>query len=199
MNRVPPKLFRKLLYKSRDELEQWFRGMERELHPRQVKPYVIAGFNLPRRLEEIGTAGPNGLPRPANLDQLFTQEICRVNQDARLWGHSPAPDGLRPDLHRYIWMFFDYELPQPDPSAAQWQDFMDRHRRHRPPANVEAALAEVRTLFGMDIKELKQLDRRDFIRLYRRRARKLHPDTGGRQEQFVRLTNIYRHLLQTHF
>jgi len=38
------------------------------------------------------------------------------------------------------------------------------------------------------------MDRRAFNRLYRRLALKHHPDRGGREAAFVRLTRIYEML-----
>ncbi|MGB5983740.1 MAG: hypothetical protein WBG37_00430 [Desulfobacterales bacterium] len=199
LQRIPPKMFQPLLHKSRDELEQRFRIMEAELPARELKTYVYAGFNLEKRLLAHLAEAQTATLGPQTLDDQFIRELCRLNRDPGLWAEPRRPEALRPDLRRYVWMFFDHELPQPNPQAEFIRDFMNRHRRHRPPANIEKALAEARALFGMEINALKKLSRNEFSRLYRRRARDLHPDTGGSQENFIRLTAIYRHLLKIHF
>jgi curved DNA-binding protein CbpA len=40
------------------------------------------------------------------------------------------------------------------------------------------------------------MSRRELIRLYRRKAQELHPDKGGDQDQFVRLTEAYQDLIK---
>ena len=199
LQRIPPKLFRGLLHKSRDELEHHFRTMESQLPAREIKTYIFAGFNLEARLLKDLRRNHAEPLTPQTLDQHFIGELCRINRDRALWGSGSVPASLREDLHRYVWMFFDFELPQPDHREAFIRQFIHRHRRYRPPAKIEKALAEARALFGMELKALKKLSRREFSRLYRRRARDLHPDTGGNPEKFIRLTAIYRHLLKTHF
>jgi len=199
LQRVPPKFFRDLLHKSRDELEQRFRVMEAGLSLREVKGYVYAGFHLEARLLTQQARTRGAAPGMESVDAHFLRKLCELNDDPALWGKTASRGSLRQDLARYVWMYFDHDLPRPNIRAEYIREFINRHRRHRPPAKIEKALAETKALFGLELKALKKLKRRELSRLYRRRARDLHPDTGGNPDQFIRLTVIYRHLVKTQF
>ena len=52
-------------------------------------------------------------------------------------------------------------------------------------------------IFGVAAETLKQMNRRDFSRLFRQKAMELHPDQGGRQRDFIRLSEAYKSIMQT--
>jgi curved DNA-binding protein CbpA len=58
-------------------------------------------------------------------------------------------------------------------------------------------LGEASAIFGKTKSVLKEMSRQDLARLYRRRAQKLHPDKGGDDDKFVKLTRAYHDLLKT--
>ena len=51
-------------------------------------------------------------------------------------------------------------------------------------------------ILGLSREELPVLTRRRLVRLYRRKARRHHPDKGGASEKFIALTEAYQCLLQ---
>jgi DnaJ-class molecular chaperone len=51
-------------------------------------------------------------------------------------------------------------------------------------------------IFGKSEETLMKMSRRELSRLYRRRARDLHPDQGGKAPQFIKLTEAYKSLQQ---
>ncbi|MCP4630635.1 MAG: J domain-containing protein, partial [bacterium] len=57
IGRMPPKLFRGLLNKSRDEIEHWFMDMEGGLNPREYKIYTYTIFDLQKFFYESFAAG----------------------------------------------------------------------------------------------------------------------------------------------
>ncbi len=63
-----------------------------------------------------------------------------------------------------------------------------------PQKKREEALKEGSDLFGVTESQLKEMSGEELTRLYRKKARDLHPDTGGSQEDFVKLTEVYQAL-----
>jgi len=77
------------------------------------------------------------------------------------------------------------------------RDFMDARRAWRaPPSKSSVTLEEASDIFGVKKDVLKTMTRRGLARLYRRICKKVHPDKGGTEEQFVKLTEAYRELLK---
>lgn len=191
IHRLPEKVFRPLLDKSRDELEQYFIKEEQILKRHEIPVYVATIFQL-RKFT----------PDPANhhtaisqLDQHFMDQLCRLDNDKYFWTGTPEVQNIHHYLSKYAIMYFDFSMT---PSTG-WQhyihDFINRHRAYRPPPKVRVKIAEAEKLFGLSWKELKQLDRAGLSRIYRRLALKHHPDQGGAPDVFNRLTQYYKALL----
>jgi hypothetical protein len=104
--------------------------------------------------------------------------------------------GLRQHLVRYAIMYFDSCFQAHDPFQDFLRDFMNRHRIHRPPDSVQISLAESAKLFGVTADALKKMDCPTLTRHYRKLALKHHPDKGGDQEIFVKLSAAYDKLLK---
>lgn len=192
IHNVPQKHFIFLQNKSRDELEHYFVGEERQLHYREIGPYIATIFQLSGFSPQSGT----GRPLLPQLDQYFLDQLCGLNEDENFLAGTPPANGLYPHLIRYALFWFDQE---PAPADTQWQyirDFINRHRIYRPPAKTAAQIKEAETLFGNDWKTLKRMDGPNLTRLFRRLALKHHPDQGGDAESFRRLTHYYKILLQ---
>jgi hypothetical protein len=73
---------------------------------------------------------------------------------------------------------------------------MNRHRIYRPPKKVRLNMAEASRLFGTTWENLRQMDSDTFTRLYRKQALKFHPDQGGSQKTFIKLTKLYENLMK---
>jgi DnaJ-class molecular chaperone len=57
-------------------------------------------------------------------------------------------------------------------------------------------MAEAARLFETTWEVLKKMDVKTFMRLYRQQAKKHHPDQGGDQKSFVKLTELYESMLR---
>ena len=99
-------------------------------------------------------------------------------------------------LHRYVIAYFDYATQWVAPIPRYLHEFMNRHRTHQPPKKVRLNMAEASRLFETTWKNLHQMDSNTFTKLYRKQALKFHPDQGGDQKAFVKLTKLYENLLK---
>ena len=194
---APPKLFKRLLNKSRDELEQYFLAMENDLPREEFKEYVFAAFNLQRFFPQtLARTRPQALDQEL-LDQHFLEELCEMDRDSRLWAGVPKWEGLNDYLARYAFMFFDHDFG-PDPFWEQFvRSFISSHRRpvrFTPKPKVDADRCAV--LFGVPFAKIKSMTKRDLIALFRKRAKSMHPDQGGEHDQFVELLDMYKCILQ---
>jgi len=193
---MPPKLFRHLHHKSRDEIEQHFLHEERILNPRELNRYVWTIFDLNTVFRAVCNLDPQTNLCQANVDEWFMTALCDLNQDASFCKGTPPAEGLQEYLIRYAIIYFDHAFPAMMPPHDEFHDFMNRHRRYVPPKKVRMNMEEAGRLFDTDWNKLKQMDARTFTRLYRRQAMKHHPDRGGSERKFIKLTAFYRHLIQ---
>jgi len=193
--RMPAKLCRRLLGKSRDEKEQYFIDREMVLYADQVKEYLYTIFNLQRHFSEsFARILPQGLDQQ-RLDTLFIDELCSLNRDASLWRGMPPVDGLHPYLIRHLILFFDYEFSAAAALSGYFKTFMDSHRQfHFPQPKSTMSTEELSTIFGEPAERLATLSKRELKALFRKRAKALHPDIGGDPEQFVRLKEAFEAL-----
>ena len=198
IGRLPPKLFNKLKNKSRDELEQDFMGMERDLDRSEFKTYVYVIFDLQKYFTElIAKSMPEGLNQN-KVDQYFLEEICRLNSDSDFWSGMDTEGNLHEYLIRYVIMFFDSEYGRSSFLDDYIRDYMDSKRAYIPPHRKSSViLKEASTIFGVKEDDLKKMSRQGLTRLYRRMAQNLHPDKGGEKEKFVKLSEAYHELLKS--
>ena len=198
IGRIPAKLLKGLVGKSRDEIEQNFMVMEHLLKPAELKKYIYVIFDLQRFFKEmIAKKLPEGLDQN-KVDRHFIEEICLLNQNRVFWGGKLPLETLHEYLIRYVTMFFDNDFGYSTFLDDYVKDFMNRHRFYRSPQPKETvSLDEANTIFGLKKETLKHMTQRGLARLYRRLAQKHHPDTGGEHESFVKLTAAYHRLLKT--
>jgi hypothetical protein len=194
---LPARLFRPLINKSRDELEQFFIAEERVLEGGQVKEYLYVIFNLQQYFNEmIARILPEGLD-PLKMDEVFLKELCRLNDDDGFWAGFDRSDILPPYLARFVWLFFDSGFPSQRAEQEFIRQFMGGHRQFRwpekKPATSDARLAE---LFGADGASLRKMNKRELTKLFREKAHEHHPDKGGEHDYFVELAAVYNELLQ---
>jgi hypothetical protein len=189
--RLPAKLFSVVNQKSRDEIEQYFLDQEKILRPAERATYIYVIFELARVFEHPETAA--GMAR---LDDYFIERVCRLNADALFWAGMPAASGLQEYLVNYVIMYFDHAFVPRNPFQAYLEDFINRHRDYRPPLSVQVKMQEASELFATPWQDLQQMNRRELIRLYRKQALRYHPDQGGSQQHFVKLTSAYQNLLK---
>ena len=191
--RMPSMLFRGLIYKSRDEIEQSFIAQEERLNPSELKTYTYVALDLQRFFPNfLASKMPQALNQE-KVDDHFLEEICHINQHL-----FPEEENqhLHPYLVRYACMFFDHEYAGSFLLDDLVKDFMYRHHFHRrQPPQKSVSLERASRIFDLPKDKLEKMSRKQLTRLYRRKAMKLHPDTGGSQREFVTLTEAYQSML----
>jgi hypothetical protein len=194
---MPPALEVKLLSRSRDELEQYFLEEEAQLREFELKSYLYAALNLQSHFTEaFARSIPQALP-PEKIDQAFLEELCKLNDNKEFWQDRSDYSRLPDYLIRYLILFFDANFPRRSRAFDEAQEFMDDHRQFRwPERKATASKDEIATLFGVDVETLRKANKKEITRLYRKKAKSMHPDTGGEQEEFIRLTAAYEELLR---
>ncbi len=195
--RMPAKLCRKLLGKSRDEKEQFFIGAEQRLYADQVKEYLFTVFNLQQHFNEsFARFMPQALSQNS-LDTFFVDELCRLNDDKIFWRYMKSSKGLQPYLIRYLIMFFDFDFSADRAINDYIRQFMDSHRQFRfPKKKGSMSIEKAGQIFGEPVEKLTKLSKKELTKLYRSKAKTLHPDTGGEHEEFVKLTEAYQQILR---
>lgn len=197
IGRTPKKIYRKLLDKSRDEIEQQFMEMEKVLEKREKKNYVYAAFNVAGHFEsEISRMFPQALDQET-VDGSFLEELCRINEDASFWGDVGVSGGLNEYLLRYVFWFFDTEFEgSVYLEDLMWQ-FTRRHHGFRRPRRQNAMpVGEALSVMGITGADLSQMSVKSLTKKYRERAHRCHPDKGGNHEQFIRLNRAFRNLVK---
>ena len=196
LHRLPPRLFRKLLHQSRDQLEQYFLEAESLLRPAEFKSYVYTIFDLRKYFGgDLVRRMPQAIDQAA-LDDRFFAELCKLQDDPAFRAGASAEERPPEYLSRYVIMFFDYEFGPGSVLDDYLRDFMNSRRQFRPPPAGPVSPGEAAAIFEEKPEVLAALSPRELTRLYRKRAHQLHPDKGGEQEAFVRLTEAYHALLQ---
>ena len=196
LQQMPPKFYGVLGGKSRDELEQHFIMDESIIRPRELLRYLIAIFDLQSGLERFDyTTTETGTLQEA-LDSLFIERVCELYNDSTFWRGMPSKKETQVYLRRYMILYFDLAGNWMPSIPNYWRDFINRHRTYRPPRKVVLNMQEASRMFETSWEKLKQMDVKAFTRLYRQQALKLHPDQGGSQEKFIKLTRLYEKLLK---
>ena len=194
--RLNPKLYRPLLNKCRDEREFYLRDLEKVLQHNELKTYVFAIFDLQRHFTESFSA-----TMPEALDQVdiadfFIEEICSLNSDRNFWRTGDGGTNLHDHLIRYLIMFFDHGYGRRSLFDDFVREFMGRRRAFSWPDKKPAvSTGQAEKIFQMKWQKLQKMSRRELIRLYRQRAKELHPDSGGNHEEFIQLNGAYASLL----
>jgi hypothetical protein len=196
IHRLPDKFFRALSAKSRDEIEQYFMHEERIIRPRELIRYLIVIFGLQQHLLYSQPDQTGMGAQQEKADTLFIESVCTLNKDDTFWAGMPGTSALHEYLRRYVILYFDHAVQQATPIPRYPHEFMNRHRSYRPPKKVRLNMAEAVRLFGTTWEKLRQMDSNTFTRLYRKQAFKFHPDQGGSQKTFVKLTKLYENLMK---
>lgn len=196
LHKMHKKLCRPLLDTCRDEKEFYFRDQELRLPPRELKTYVFAIFDLQRHFTQSFAAHmPQGLPEN-EIEELFITEICSLNKHEEFFGDPQTVETLHRHLQRYVVMFFDFFFPEMSYERDFIHQFMGGHRRFTwPVTSQKIDESEYAELFGLSKQKLVNLTKSELTRLYRKRAKTLHPDQGGEHSQFILLTEAYNLLL----
>lgn len=191
-------LYRGLLDKSRDELEQYFLFEEMSLRPLQYRNYIYAIFNLQAFFNQsYAHTMPEALDGE-KMDQHFIDQVCRLHDDPGFWEGFDRRDTLHPYLVRYVIMYFDYSFATGTGWEQYVRNFMNSRRRYAPPKSARRmSMQEAATIFGVSRSELAAMELKELKRLFRKKAQELHPDRGGDHEAFIELSTAYQELCRT--
>ena len=193
---VPRKIYRKLLDKSRDEIEQQFMEMENVIEEREKKNYMYAVFNVAGHFEsDISRKFPQALDQE-KVDDAFIQEVCAINADESFWGGVEGSGTLNEYLKRYVFWFFDNAFSGSAHLAdLMWQFRQRRHNVQQPSRRTPMPLDEALTVMEISKADFPRMTVRSITRQYRAMAHKYHPDKGGDHDMFIRLNRAFRDLL----
>lgn len=197
LSRAPKKIYRKLLDKSRDEIEQQFMTMEQVLQPHEKKNYIFAVFNIAGHFQsEIARKFPQALSEE-KVDACFMEELCRLNADAVFWADLPMTGLLHEYLVRYACWFYDTAFEGGGYLDDLIWQFKRRHHGFRPPPpHRHMPEEEALSVLGIDPSEIKGMTLQTLTRHYRRMAKRHHPDRGGGHNAFIRLNQAFEDVLR---
>jgi len=197
IGQMPLKIFRGLHNKSRDEIEHGFMDMEAALSPREYKTYTYTIFDVQQFFYESFAKSHPQLLSQDKVDAHFIEQVCRLNRDPSFWAGMKTANRLHEYLVRYVLMHFDYDYAPGSFMEDYLRQFRNSRREYRSPYKSTAAgLEEASTILGVSRAKIKNMSRRDLVRLYRRRAQELHPDKGGDHDKFVKLSEAYHELMK---
>lgn len=193
--RLDDRIYRPLLNKCRDEKEYYFREQEMVLEPSELRTYVYAIFNLQRGFSEIfASFMPEALIQE-EVEDLFEKELCRLNADKAFWQKEQMHYFLHKHLHHYAIQFFDTEYQNRPFESDFVRRFRNSHRKFRwPERKTTVTEEETSEIFGEKIEILKKMKEKELARAFRKKAKELHPDSGGEHEDFIRLLSAYDEL-----
>lgn len=193
-----PPLYKVLLNKSRDEIEQLIMKREMDLQPREFNNYLFSIFDLQRFfIARYARTIPSTLDQE-QVDEYFLREYCRLDQDLRFWAGYNRKGRTPKYLLRYLFMYFDMAHDGDLSWNAMGQRFRRARRAYRPPVSAEKmTVSQAVAVFGVSHEQIAAMTKKQLTSLYRKKAHSMHPDKGGDHDQFVRLTAAYNELLHS--
>ncbi|PID71680.1 MAG: hypothetical protein CSA31_01205 [Desulfobulbus propionicus] len=197
LDKSPP-LYKILLEKSRDEIEQLIFLREQDLQARELFTYLFSIFDLGRFFrEQYARSHPFVLARE-KVDTFFLQEFCALDQDSSFWAGFERSERVPEYLKRYLFLYFDHADNSDLMYHNMGQRFRRARRRYRPyHAEKKMSVSEAARVFGLSQQELAQLSRKELTTLYRKKAHTMHPDKGGDSDTFIKFTDAYKELLKS--
>lgn len=206
LENMPEVIFRPLLEKSRDEIEQYFISHEKILDLTELKTYLYAAMNLQRFFQSfLAKRMPQALDQDA-VEAYFIEELCCIQrtlfQESAFHENAPLDASCRGDrsglheyLKRYVIMFFDHGYADSSLLNDMARRFMDQHRFYTvKPPRKQLKEEKALEIMGLTKEQFQGMNQRRLARHYRKLAGKHHPDRGGSSEAFVRLSEAYESL-----
>jgi hypothetical protein len=181
------------LCKSRDEIESDLDRMEQALPPREYPAYVYASLGVPLLLPGYLRDYPSAIGRE-KLDSLVLAELCKINSDEDFFLGVPREDGfLHQYLRKYVWYYFDFEFR----TETSFEGFRFSGGPGRPaPPGPAHSLQDAYRVFEISAEQFSRMSSRELTSIFRRKAKKIHPDRGGEHEDFLKLSAAYEHLVE---
>ncbi|MCD6489547.1 MAG: hypothetical protein J7K20_02330 [Thermodesulfobacterium sp.] len=169
---IPYPFLSELCNKSRDELENYFWDLEDGLKYREKIKYLLVIFDLLYLYPRI---------KPWELDEIFINNFCKILEDESFRMGLSAEELHSTYFCRYVWMYFDMIL------------FFPVIKKYR--AHTKSIYFEASKIFGISLEELEKVSIEDLFKIFRKKAKELHPDRGGSHEKFIQLRKIFEELL----
>ncbi len=169
---IPYPFLSELTEKSRDELENYFWDLEDRLKYREKIKYLLVIFDLLYLYPRI---------KPWELDEIFINNFCKILEDESFRMGLSVEELHRTYFCRYVWMYFDMILFFP---------IIKKYRAHKKSIYFEAS-----KIFNIPVEELERASIEDLFKIFRKKAKELHPDKGGSHEKFIQLRKIFEELL----
>ncbi len=171
---IPYSFLSELCEKSRDELENYFWDLEDRLKHREKIRYLLTIFGL----SYISSRAAQ-----EDIDRIFIKNFCEILKDSIFRMGLSEEELHRNYFCRYVWMYFDTIPFFPKPRTFQFREKEVYFRAFR--------------LLGIPVEELKRLSKKELLKIFRKKAKELHPDKGGSHEKFIELRKIFEELLKT--
>jgi hypothetical protein len=181
------------LCKSRDEIESDLDMMEHALPPGEYPAYVYASLGVPLLLPRYLRDYPAALDR-GKLDRLVMTELCKINSDEDFFLGVQREDGfLHHYLRKYAWYYFDSEFG----TETSFEGFRFARGPGKPTSlRTTYSLQDAYRVFGVSAEQFTRMSRRELTSIFRRKAKKIHPDRGGEHEDFLKLSEAYEQLME---
>ena len=186
-----------LLEKSRDEIEHTIGFMEQEIRPWEMRGYLYAIFDIPKR---FSTRMSRFIPEAQELDLIdsyFLKELCALYRDKTYLDQGAMETdtrGLHPYLRKYLILYFDTFFASK--GAGYIGGRFRTHGAYRSPRAARPEDTDYLDLMGISPEEFKTIDKDSLTRIFRKRAMELHPDKGGDHEKFILLEEAYQVLMR---
>ncbi len=194
-----PQLYRNLLGKSRDEIEQMILFQELQLQINEYKEYLFFVFDLQSYFKDRLTRFMPHAFSQDEIDPFFLDEYCLLDGDKSFWaGYSHNETKGDNYLIRYLIMYFDFSHTQGN-SQFTHNDFRFYEKSYRASSSTNNQMSSntAAEIFGLNSDEVMNMSKKELTSLYRQKAHSLHPDKGGDNDQFVELTEAYNELLRS--
>ncbi len=176
--------------KSRDEIEQLIIEKEQRLRPKDTLAYIYASFGLAHRFSSRLTRFVPEAQLLEDIDKFFLEELCKLSLDESYRMGLDQDTILKEYLSRYIIMHFD-RLEQQRIFFERHYVWIEKKRRE----SLKQVVAKAAKIFGVSQAQLMKMGKDEISRLFRLRARELHPDHGGKHEDFIKLRKLFEELM----
>lgn len=175
--------------------------MEPGLRPHEARPYLYCALNLQSHFQHHLLRGHPEALDPRKLDEIFLDGLCTLNRSELFFQGVAEHDSsrLHAYLTRYAVLYFDNAFHATTRWHHVFREYLrGRHARRQSSLPVSyLPTAKALEILGIDADQLKAMSRKDLLRLFRLKAKELHPDVGGCHDAFVKLTEAYESLLAT--
>jgi hypothetical protein len=193
LDRRPWRFLNVLVDKSRDEIEHILEGMECLLRPHEMRLYLFTALHLQTHFpHHLLRNHPEALDQET-VDNCFLETLCCMNNDEAYWAGMERCDRttLHPYLARYLILFFDSDFDQSQ-RPEFIREFINRQRAYRRLSTARRmGIDDACRVFGVSREEAARMTGKELVRMYRRKAKELHPDRGGDKDSFIRMGEAF--------